>query len=293
MRDKEDDDSRASVKRLKAQVKIAVKKYTKLSCRALCDKVQDKLPAEIRSRIYEEVLGSQPYLCVSYCPQKYCNACGAPDFANLEWGWYELRDQLGHICDVEYVGASALQELAETWYRITSVLFACHANENDLCYTKSLEDTQDIWDTSELMKNRIKNVIVDIGPSFLRKLVSLKSDGLDFPEETMAEFGYPGVLERESYVFTHMFFIKGMNSLSCFRPGTKITIRIRNVHQNNPGKQDSEKEQLLAMLKVFFPAVSGLRDCGLRVEGLIGETRINEHFEFSAESWANKVMASG
>lgn len=204
------------------------------------------------------------------------------------------RFHFDYICDKKFVGENALTELGAIWYRITSIHIWCTRQQNELEHVKRLAKELDRWEGTGLMINRIKNVMVDIDIVFLKELAAFTSDKQDHIElmTTGGDESSPSSSGSgpESYCDE---FIKNMSYLCYFRSGTKITIQIQASPKDMEVEHGIEKVPSLGVLKFLFPTLSKLRDAGLRVEGLICATQINEHCEFSAEGWMEKIMGSG
>jgi hypothetical protein len=108
--------------------------YAKLACRYICEKMQSKLPWELRDIIYKHILGGRSViLAPSTSPQAHCTALPRlPQFTNshihpvlakIPAFWFESKTaDMRHVFDYEFASYDTLFELVQTWYRESTLI---------------------------------------------------------------------------------------------------------------------------------------------------------------------------
>jgi hypothetical protein len=82
--------------------------YGQLTCRRLCEELQQMLPRELRDRVYEQLM--EEYMVVDSVEQSDCFQCEDGEDCRIHT----------HLRSVDYLGIETQTEIAEFWYHISS-----------------------------------------------------------------------------------------------------------------------------------------------------------------------------
>jgi hypothetical protein len=92
--------------------------YGQLTCRRLCEELQQKLPRELRDRVYEQLM--EEYMVVDSVEQSDCFQCEDGEDCRIHT----------HLRSVDYLGIETQTEIAEFWYHISSSISTTLATWN-------------------------------------------------------------------------------------------------------------------------------------------------------------------
>ena len=243
-------------------------RYSAPDCQALCERVQQKLPRELRDMIYGYILNPRPrrgsvYPSELIAATPVSKAWKKPVVTGTWMTEFDARDIL-HICSSQFLGAKTIQELAETYYRLSKFYFFRRYNTLDDIETQ-LHDffASDMWGLNLVLYDHVKQV-------------------------ELAIFGIP----TDELVTTKAISETMMKSLLRLNKGAKITIAMSYPDWNPP---EGLREWLKA-LSLSFPAFGRLVDNGQNVtfnlkNGSI-EFRIKKQ-ELTVECWERKFRGYG
>jgi hypothetical protein len=110
-----------------ADIEFYIEECARQQCLAICEKMHEKLPRELRDMIYKYTIGigrrrmnkSRDYQDVAGMTRK---PWSKPDSC---FGWMRDLEKAGviHICNIDFVGLDTMRELAEIYYRTITFFF--------------------------------------------------------------------------------------------------------------------------------------------------------------------------
>ncbi|KAI8931797.1 hypothetical protein NX059_011434 [Plenodomus lindquistii] len=252
--------------------------YASTLCLELCEKMQTRLPREIRDMIVPHIAGlhDAPVSRID----EFTEHISVPYFESRsrgESGPKGINTGTKHCWDVRFVGPDTLRELGEHYYK--SVCFAIDSSDLHLL---SRFRTFDVWRFGLLPASFVHKIHVNVNANAydLDDKWHLDDDGLEPDSQASiaaarafakAKWGHQGADEKYLIPKSVAGLLNQLESLFGFKSRSKLYIRVQALRDSykDPfvlAALEKQKWMMNKVAHVVFPTLNRLVQSGLHLE---------------------------
>lgn len=225
-----------------------LRRYARLSCRQLCDRVMKRLPREIRDLVYKSLL---PWSTIEVASQEdlsyvWWNSSLRTKMNTYDYYWqlqFGTRRLPTHCLDDNHIGEDMLREIVATWDRITKFEVKVQALPHLL--------RSEHWQHDRTAATAVRNLAVIV--TYPKHMCYNKPD-----DGCNSIFSWNPSLNQR------------LESLLCLERSAKVSILLAKSYSMLPDQETCEPYiQHEALLNCFAPIIGilqKLQDHGLRME---------------------------